>query len=151
MSFFNYFDLQITKHFGRILFIFVPENATKSNKKATKSPKFLIFKTYEEIIKDIEKLEHIVKFYPVMLLETSNQKLTYFDNNLIKLLDGSYPKNKNDVIVSSNSGKKINDIIKININNHTFNLKVVGVYDVNNQNFPFNDLFDNSIRDRSFV
>ena len=50
MSFFNYFDLQITKHFGRILFIFVPENATKSNKKATKSPKFLIFKTYEEIM-----------------------------------------------------------------------------------------------------
>lgn len=102
-------------------------------------------KTYEEIIKDIEKLEHIVKFYPVMLLETSNQKLTYFDNNLIKLLDGSYPKNKNDVIVSSNSGKKINDIIKINIYNHTFTLKVVGVYDVNNQNFPFNDLFDNYI------
>ncbi len=50
MSFFNYFDLQITKHFGRILFIFVPENATKSNKKTTKSPKFLIFKTYEEIM-----------------------------------------------------------------------------------------------------
>lgn len=82
--------------------------------------------------------------YPILLLN-DNIVLSSFDSNLIKILQGNYPKNKNEIIVPSNSQKNINDIIEINNNNISYKLKIVGIYDSKNQTFIMNYYWQNIV------
>ncbi len=102
-------------------------------------------KSYEDIINDLKKLDYIEQYYPVFFGENNNVIFSYLDNKLINLIDGNYAINKNDIVVSNNSGKQIGDIIEININNQLYQLKVVGIYNADNQELVINHFIEDII------
>ncbi len=90
---------------------------------------------------DVKNMPHINKFY----LFFKYQNLVYSDNSLIKLLNGKYPEKYDEVIVSDQIKKQINDTIYIKIDGYTCEFKIVGIYDSKKDNFTIDNFVKNPI------
>lgn len=90
---------------------------------------------YAAIKKDIEVLKNIEDFYPLLYVSDDIYDYIYEDNSLIPLTDGKHINSRNEIIVQKNNKYKLNDVIKLNIKDVTYELKIVGFYDSNERRF----------------
>ncbi len=100
---------------------------------------------YDAIKKDIEVLKNIEDFYPLLYVSDDIYDYIYEDNSLISLTDGKHINSRNEIIVQKNNKYKLNDVIKLNIKDVTYELKIVGFYDSNERRFSSYHSIDYSI------
>lgn len=108
---------------------------------------YIMLITDTKDIKDekISKIEHIKKYYPILIYNNNETKYMYFDNNLIKLEKGNYITKKNEIIIPNSIKKNIGNTIDVIVRNKAIKLNVVGIYDIEHQKFPLTKFLDNLV------